>query len=419
MPRPSFSIVLPLVFALSACSKPGGEDSDTDDTSSQPTSVGSITITVTDPEPTTTGTTDDPEPTPTTSDTDSDTATTGEDILNCGVDDVQADVRIPRVMLVLDKSGSMVADPDGFWDHDNNPDTPPITRWESLYSVVEFIVVNFEERMNFGAVLFPATKATSDYSAAACPVNEEPEVPVGVGMAQTILQSIPGPQELNLRGGTPAAAGIQTALMGLPQNEAIPLEDDLRYIIIVTDGAANCSTDATDNNGRFEVYDEAFPAAVAAAAAAGVNTFVVGIDISSDISPVVPDGNPDGINSYEKLNEVALAGGEAREGDEKFYNTVNELELQAALEAISEAITSCTFELSKPLHEDQFVRELVVDPNGFDPLEYDINEVTDCETESGWRFTDETRSAIELCGDACTLYKMSGDVSIVFECQIG
>lgn len=342
--------------------------------------------------------------------------TTGE--LNCGVADIKAEVRIPRVMLVLDKSGSMVATPSGYWDADDDPNTPDVTRWSSLYAVVDFIVGNFESRMDFGAILFPSIKATKDYNAGACATESEPEVPVGPDQGAVILATIPGSGQTNFLGGTPAAVGITTAIAGLPRNDALELADDLRYIVLVTDGAANCAVDAATNNELFENYDEHFPEMVAAAKDAGIPTFVVGIDIKDELTPVKIDGSPDATNTYERLNMVAEIGGQARDGDEKFYNTQNQLELQAALEAISQEITSCTFTLNAPLKKYQYIRELVVQSKA-DPLEYSKTEVTDCAAESGWHFTDDTRAAIELCGDACTAYKATGEVDIIFDCNAG
>ena len=426
-----------LALLLAAC--PGGS-ADTDGASE---SVGQSTAGGIDSFPTseTSGATGDAstgEPAPTTSgDESSAGASTGDFV--CLADDIVADVKIPRVMLVLDKSGSMVSKGTGFWDADGDdadadgfvdgdpnmtPATPEVTRWSSLYSVVDFIVTGFEPRMDFGAVLFPSTKATKGYDSGACPVNAAPEVPVGTDQSATILATIPGASDTSLLGGTPAAAGIMTAVAALPRDEQLSLENDLRYIVLVTAGAANCRSDAADNKQRFEEYDIQLPANVSAALADGIPTFVVGIDIQDQDSPVIADGNPDATNTFLKLNEVAELGGQARPGPEKFYNASNQLELQAALEAISEAITSCTFELNVDLDEYTFVKQLVVEtdkdpmtePNS-DPLVYGKSEVKDCANESGWRFTDDTRKFIELCGDACTAYKSTGQVDITFDCN--
>ncbi|MBL9106256.1 MAG: hypothetical protein JNL82_35360 [Myxococcales bacterium] len=354
--------------------------------------------------------------------------------LNCGVADIKAEVTIPRVMLVLDKSGSMVANPYGFWDADGDDAdddgfkdadpatmaTPKVTRWQSLYETVDFIVTGFEERMDFGAVLFPAIDATKDYDARACPVDADPTVPVGPDQGAVILGAIPAADNTAIRGGTPAAAGIVTGVAGLATDD--PAEADKpKYLIFITDGAANCPIEPVDamDSSLFEIYDANLPVVVADALGQGIPTYVVGIDIEDVVSVTQKDGNPDATNTFEKLNEVAVAGGQARPGDEKFYNTANQVELQAALMSISELITSCTFELNKPLLDSQYVEKLEVDPDGPSPLLYGLMQVTDCATESGWHFTDETRTAIELCGDACTLYKQTGDVNIVFECQAG
>jgi hypothetical protein len=418
--------IVPSILLLAAC--PGGSE-DSESTGVDPSTEG-INLT-----PANEPTTGEPDSSSTAPPTTGDDTTTGDDStteeLNCGVDGIEAKVKIPRVMLVLDKSGSMVnaggfwdadgddADGDGFVDGDPNmaPATPKITRWNSLYSVVEFIVDGFEPRMDFGAVLFPSTDATKSYDASACPVNAEPEVPVGTDQGAMILATIPGPTDVSILGGTPAAQGVMTALGGLPPDMSLPEgEEDLRYIVLVTDGAANCAVDAATDKDRFESYDEHLPENVAAALAAGIPTFVVGIDIKDEASKVVSDGNPDATNTYERLNELATIGGQPREGAEKFYNTVNQLELQAALMKISEVITSCTFDLTNPLSEYQYVRELTVETD-MSPLEYDDEQVEDCAAESGWRFTDETRTAIELCGDACTAYKATGKVEIIFDCQ--
>ena len=418
---------------LVACSGSGDEDSGE-------ASTQSMTSIMAFPDPTTGGEDSAETGAPPTSGTgetggNETGASTGEDI-NCGVEDVVASVTIPRVMLVLDKSGSMVAMGSGYWDADNDdanddgiqdadmmsPATPKITRWQSLYETVDFIVTDFEERMDFGAVLFPSVSAKGVYSAAACPVNAAPDVPIGADQGATILSTIPPADAIStINGGTPATAGMLSGIAGLATDDP----DDAsrpKYIILVTDGAANCPLEPVDAMpaSLFEIYDTQLPVVVGDAFADMIPTFVVGIDIDNVTSGATQDGNPDNTNTYDKLNELAVAGGQPREGAEKFYNTANQVELQAALMSISETITSCTFDLSMPVNPSlQEMKELAVDKDGQNPLLYGKMEVTDCATESGWHYTDETRSAIELCGDACTLFKQTGEVDIVFGCKVG
>jgi hypothetical protein len=412
---------------LLACSNPGEDDDGGQTTTADTGGIPTLANPTTGDD-----TGDTTADVPDTSTSSSGSSDEGNTTLNCGTAEVKAEVIIPRVMLVLDKSGSMVKTDTGYWDHDGDdadgdtfvdgdpnmtPATPKITRWQSLYETVDSIVTPLEDRMDFGAVLFPSLTATKDYDERACKVSDTPEVPIGPDQGQAILATIPAALDTTFQGGTPAAAGVTTAVGGLASDDPADTSRP-QYLILVTDGAANCPVEplTDEDTALFEIYDSQLPLVVADALANQIPTFVIGIDIKDTVSNDLPDGNPDDTNTFEKLNEVAEAGGQARPGAEKFYNAANQVELQAALMEVTEVITSCTFELSMPLHSDQFVRDLDVDPDGAAPLMYGKEQVADCATESGWHFTDETESAIELCGDACTLFKASGDVEIVFDC---
>jgi Mg-chelatase subunit ChlD len=346
---------------------------------------------------------------------------------DCGESVVNIPIVTPSVMLVLDKSGSMVATPGGFWDHDADdanddmikdsdpmmlePATPKITRWESLWSVVDLIANGFNGSMNMGMILFPSKAAKADYSAVACVVNAEPEVKVGVENAAAIIAAIPPAKadKTVIQGGTPATKGVVAAVAEL---ETAPA-DQPKFMILVTDGAANCPADAADNTALFEVYDEGLSAALADALTKGIKTYVVGIDISQEVSGTTKDGNPDSTNTYEKLNGVAEAGGVPRPGAEKFYNTTNQDELQAALDMISMQILSCTIDLSpSPVYLD-YVEVTVKE-------KYGKLQVTDCATEDGWRYVEQVNPddpvRIELCGAACSDFQMSGMIDIQYRC---
>ena len=353
------------------------------------------------------------------------TVTTGFDPNDCGESVVNIPIVTPSVMLVLDKSGSMVADTTGFWDHDaDDADgdgfkdadpammaTPKITRWQSLWEVTDLIANGFNGSMNLGMVLFPSKTAKADYNEVACIVSATPEVPVGPSNAAKIIAAIPGAtsNKTIIQGGTPATKGIKTAVAELKKAPA----DQPKFMILVTDGAANCQENAPDTTTLFEQYDAALAPTIADAAAAGIKTYVVGIDISQETSPVKKEGNPDNVNTYEKLNEVATAGGVPRPGDEKFFNTTNQEELQAALEMISMQILSCTLDLNPaPVYLD-YVEVSVKEV-------YGKTQVTDCATEDGWHYVpmanpdDPVR--IELCGAACSDFQVTGMIDIQYRC---
>lgn len=330
------------------------------------------------------------------------------DPLDCGEAVVNIPIVTPSVMLVLDKSGSMVSDPSGFWDHDNDPATPTITRWQSLFEVVDLIVNNFNGSMLLGAVLFPAKTATSAYSEAACVVNANADVPIAAMNAAAILGAIPPPDSTsdNMKGGTPTTKGIKTALKELENAPA----DQPKFMILVTDGAANCQEMAPDAPTLFEMYDEDVAPTLAEAFANGIPTYVVGIAISKEMSNVAKDGNPDSIVPYDKMNEVAIAGGVPRAGDDKFYATNNQEELQAALEMISMQILSCVIDLS-PLPKY---------PDYVEVTPYGKKQVADCATEDGWHYLPQQNPddplQVELCGKACADFQMSGQLDIQYRC---
>src|SRR5690606_6192128 len=114
----------------------------------------------------------------------------------------------PNVMLVLDKSASMV---NYTWDDDGVPHTQEVTRWASLHATVDSITSQYQDGMQLGLTLFPSTEATGSFSGA-CLVNDLPEVGVGLANAAAIMSAIPAAEAMNIYGATPAAAGIATAL---------------------------------------------------------------------------------------------------------------------------------------------------------------------------------------------------------------
>jgi hypothetical protein len=332
--------------------------------------------------------------------------TTGE--MNCGEEDFQLEAVPPNVVLVLDKSGSMLIE----WDADADPFTPDITRWNSLYSVVDFVVVNFDNDINFGANLFPAADATNTLGAGACGVENVPEVPVAANNALPVLMGIPPADTMDIHGATPATAGIEAALAHL-----VTLDPDVgRFMILVTDGAANCGSEADTSMcpgigcGLMEEYDARLAQVVGDALTQdGVPTFVVGIDILDELLGVGDDGQPEA-NTFEELNLVAISGGKPRPGDEKFFNAQNEAELMDALSEIAGQVVSCIVPLeSEPTHPD-FV-DVEIGGNT-------IGRVQDCATEDGWTWVnpDGPYDAIELCGTACELLADIGNVDITFGC---
>jgi Mg-chelatase subunit ChlD len=345
--------------------------------------------------------------------TDIDGTATGSDVIPCDIAEAALTPVVPHVVLVLDKSGSMIGNT---WDHDADPQTPEVTRWSSLHAVVSQIVNGFDDQFEFGAQLYPSKSATNEYSVDACLVEAPPEVLIAPDNAVPILLEIPTANSNNVRGGTPASSGMTSAI-----DHLIDVDDgNPMAIILVSDGAANCRTDATNDFERFENYDSNLATIVGDAYAdLGIATYVVGIDISDVVTQTTgvnnhpPDGEPDAISPFQKLDEVAVAGGKPLGGMADFYQTQNELELSAALQSIVDDAVSCTVLLDPiPIFPD--LVEVVID-------DQNVPQVIDCTSEDGWVYTnpDGPYDSIELCGNWCEVSQDAMVVKAEYFCDPG
>lgn len=314
----------------------------------------------------------------------------------------------PNVMLVLDKSGSMVANPGGYWDHDDDVNTPPVTRWNSLHAVVESTLAFSQEAINFGVSLFPSTAAQNSYDPQACIVNVIPEAKVKPLNMDAILDAIPPANDDTLQGATPTAAAVTTARTHLKSlDPKVP-----RAIVLATDGGANCAAGAMNNDQLLETYDQDLHMIVADAWNVDeIPTYVVGLSIADILSPMAKDGAPDNINPTIKLNDLALKGGRPRDDpNEKFYNVADEFELQDAFDTVLLDALPCVIPLPQPPIEPALT-EVEIDGVSLDP-------VVDCPNESGWAYTnpDGPYDAIVLCGEACLDLKLLGEADVNYYC---
>ncbi|MDC0715954.1 vWA domain-containing protein [Nannocystis bainbridge] len=394
---------------------------------SESTSTGMVTATMgstetvtdtlaTDPSETATSSTSDSDSdtsttvdtTSTTSTTDTTTTTTGDpgtttEDTPCNEMQVTLTPVVPNVMLVLDKSGSMLS----LWDHDANANTPTVSRWYSLYAVVDQVLTNFNAKFNFGMNLFPNKQAVDTYVVGACPVNGNVEVPVAPFNKNPILNALPAQNNNTIKGGTPAQAGVLAALTHLKTlDPMVP-----RAIMLITDGAANCTT-GLQPPPLFENYDQSLHTLVGNAWTQDtIPTYVIGIAIANSVSPVQMDGSPDSTNPYVKLNELATQGGTAKPGPEKFYSADNQVELQAALNAIVTDAQSCVIALNDEPGFPQFTKVKIGD--------VEVPKINNCANENGWKYTDPAPPyvAIELCGTACNSLKQTGEAGVEYYCK--
>ncbi|MCA9706103.1 MAG: VWA domain-containing protein [Myxococcales bacterium] len=316
---------------------------------------------------------------------------------SCNDETIQLTVEPPHVVLLLDKSGSMV---QSTWDHDGDTGTPAVTRWNSLYTVVDTLTHDVEDGIELGMVLFPSASLTQTEPSTACLVDPEPAAPVAPGNADAIVGALPGPDSLEIYGGTPVSAGMQVVLDHL----AAVADGRPQAVVLVTDGAANCMA-GTSGNAVFTQYDDDLAPMLAGAHAAGIPTYVVGVDILDEVG-TYPVANP-----YERLSELAEAGGVPQPGGgDAFYNTTDEEQLLTALGGIA-AELSCTIELETPA---EYAAQLRVEIDGAT-----VERVDACSPEGeGWRYLQDAApfTSIELCPASCDLAHLQASLDVEYAC---
>jgi hypothetical protein len=252
-----------------------------------------------------------------------------------------------EVLVVLDRSDSM-----------EDFTIPPATKWDDARDAVK-LVMAANPGIAWGIKLFP----TGDVG---CDLKPGVEVPTQFGAADSVAAVMDGagpPMEF-LGMGTPTDKAINVAAGYLKSvKSALP-----RYMVLVTDGIPNCSDEDPATTIK----------AIADAAAAGFQTFVIGI------------GNALGAD-IPTLDKMAVAGGKPRAGMPRFYPAANRAELNAALASITVSITTCVFPLAAPPLDPDYVGVTV-----------DARLIPrDPSHAQGWDYT-RNGTAVEIFGSECT-----------------
>jgi hypothetical protein len=219
----------------------------------------------------------------------------------------------PDLLLVFDRSGSMLADPAT--GRNCMPAATCPSKWNQATAAVNMAVTSSQTMIRWGLKLF-----TSNGNG--CTVT--PGVQVGIGLndapaiATALAAAAPG-------GNTPT-----TMAMTLGGDYLATLTTpNPRFIVLVTDGQPNC---AGGNGGGDD--SAAAIAAVGAQAARGYGTFVIGVATASDAMATAT------------LTGMSTAGMHARPGTPNYYVVNNTAELVTALGTIGTQVASCTFMLA-------------------------------------------------------------------------
>ncbi|MET0342427.1 MAG: vWA domain-containing protein [Polyangiales bacterium] len=282
----------------------------------------------------------------------------------CGKSDTDVAPVVPDMLIVLDRSGSMMTPA--------RPGLQAVDRWNPSVKGVKTLTTTFDKTISFGLMVFPN-------EAALCAPGDV-RVPVGKQSAAKISTALDG---MLPSGGTPTGETMQRALQSFGGSSSNP-----RYVVLVTDGQPTCpsSIGTTINPAALASDKQLAIGAIDALAKANIKTFVIGYDAQLD--PAFAGA----------LNEFAAAG-----GTKKYYPVQDEKSLSAAFGEITKTIRSCDFKLKEWIDDPRYV---TVSLNGQKLVFNDPN---------GWSFKDQV---ITLVGASCARYQENAThkVSIRLEC---
>jgi hypothetical protein len=300
---------------------------------------------------------------------------------NCGVTKVNLQKQPADLLLVLDRSRSMIQDVNGRGGNNNNTadaGTAGPSKWSEVVAAIDPVIKATQGEVAWGLKLYPLMET--------CGVPDGATTPVATGNYNAIMTAIKAADPAVGNGGsTPTRLAVDKAVAFIKGTGST----NSKYLVVATDGQPNC---AGGRNGNDDA--PATIAAVAAAAAAGIPSFIVGIATA-------------GSDAHDTLNQMAEKGGRPRTDSTKYYPVASRDELVSALETITGQIASCTF----PLNPAPPVPDNVA-------VEIDGQRVThDVSQANGWSYGPQNKSLI-LYGAVCDSLKAgtAKNVQILYGC---
>lgn len=279
----------------------------------------------------------------------------------------------PDMLIVLDRSSSMR--------------TREVNRWDPSVSGIKAFTSALDDRVNFGLMAFPGNGGAGGGGGRSCAAGSM-EVEIGPMASGAIGARL---DQLELVQSTPTAATLDAAREHLID---LPMSNDGatagRYVVLVTDGAPNCSDPTRGGfGGNDAAAVQASVQAIQRMAQQGVRTYVVGYDTQADAE------------LKSALDMMARAGAT---GDDEHRAIEDEAGLIAAFQAIAKNVVTCDFRLSAPVDDPSFVKVEV----GGKLVRHDHPD--------GWVLGADGRS-LKLQGAACTSLEKTPNQTVSVEVQ--
>ncbi|HEX3694431.1 MAG TPA: vWA domain-containing protein [Polyangia bacterium] len=303
----------------------------------------------------------------------------GVDAPTCGMQTFALESTPPDLLVLLDRSGSMLQTPANTNCAAMDAVCLATTKWPQVSAAINDVVGKTETTIRWGLKVFPDTGS--------CGAVGAPAVGIADLAAMSIATAIT--DQTPKGGATPTRAAVASAADYLT---ALP-DTNPKYILLATDGLPNCGSVNNDNLAD----DTAAIAAVMDSASKGIPVFVVGI-ATADTT----------VNSDATLNMMAIAGGKPQTGmPTSYYPVANKDDLVATLGMIQRKIFSCEFKLAmKPPFPDKVA------------VKGDGTDIPRSAT-AGWDYGTDQMSIV-LSGSYCTDL-MAGkivNVQAIFMCVI-
>jgi hypothetical protein len=294
----------------------------------------------------------------------------------CAVQNPGVSFDPPYVVMVLDHSGSMYL----------NDIAPGVTRWDGLVSVVDTVTQNYEDRINFGIKWFPSSTTECTTTGGKCDVTSV----FDVNPAPLNNVGVMGPLSAMTNLGscsTPTQSAMEQSLVAM--NNFLPPGEVGAFMLIIDGGVATFCSGNTQAGTVTAVQN---------AAAAGFNTYVVGIDAGASAD----------------ADAYAIAGGVPNPDPTYNYYPGDDLTaLNTALDQIVGQISTCEIQLTAPPPTPDQTEVFV------DGTEYFQIAMADCSTQDGWYYSSPANTSIMLCGSACTAFQSVLTAEVNYFCVAG